>query len=359
MTEIKRGRATINISLGMFQPAKGLLMFVIILWHTISSFNNFSEVPFYQLHPMIAVPKFILDFFFNYTVIPVFFMMCGFSFRRRPLRYLIKGTPLYILKAYLFTSLIIICAKTLNAAIMGQEVFLKLISQLFNYMLMVYPGAMWFLCVLALNTIILNYVLTLKSRLSQIAVCLLLACIGMLLKDIRLPFQIQQTYIRLPFQISQICICLSFMYIGYLMNEKKVLTKKFPWYILVLFLLLNLFLFVRGNNHISVGSNLYPNGMVDLIIAWLGGYVFMFGAAFLGQFNGRFFDLLVWMGQYSFLICCVHHVERECVPLQQAVSLVIRDDVLQFYTVFVLRVILCLALTYVILAYQKRKRLRT
>lgn len=357
MTGRESGRPAIKIGLGTFQPAKGVLMIVIMLWHTIQSFDGYSAFSL-LLNPVIDIPKIFSDFFFNYTTISCFFMMCGYSFRRRPLRYLIKGTPLYIMKAYLITSAIIICVNSLKAAIRGQDVIHSLISQVLPYALIILNGeyfgyklngifALWFICVLAFDTILLNQILTLKSRRSQITVCLLLACAGMLLKDIRLPFLIQQT-----------CICLSFMYIGYWMGTEKVLTKKFPWYLLALFFLLNLFFFVRGDNHINVATNSYPNGMVDLIMAWLGGYVFMFGAAFLGQFNGRFFDLLAWMGQNSLILCCVHTVEKRILPLKRAVSFVFHDQQLQFVLLFTLRILLCLALTYAIAEYQKRKRLR-
>lgn len=341
----------------MFQPAKGLLMLLIILCHTFNAFGGVPQFSF-QANPVSAIPTFVFDFFFVNTIIPCFFMICGYSFRRRPLRFLLKGTPLFVLRAYLITSAIIICLNTLRAIILGGNAPHVFISECLSFALIIQPGGeflghslsgistVWFLCVLAVDSILLNQILALRSRRSQIAVCALLACIGILLKDITLPFCIQQ-----------ICICCSFMYLGFVISQEKLLTRRMPWYLVVLPLLLWLFLFLKGDHRINISNNLYPNGLLDLIAIWSAGYLMLYAAAYLGQFDGKFFEALSWVGQYSFILCCVHHVEKTVLPLRKMVGIVIHDPTLQFLAVFLLHTGICLALTYAFVQFGKKKRL--
>lgn len=362
MAEKLQDNARLKINLGMFQPAKGFFMLLIIQCHNfgiLGKHPHFS-VQTLQTNPVLGLALFILDFFFSNTLIPCFFMICGYSIRRRPLRYLIKGTPLYLLKAYLITSVICICLNTLKAIVRGYDVSEYFITECLSFILMpqlkmeflghtAYGiGAIWFVYVLAIDSILLNQILALKSRWSQAAVCVLLAVIGMALRQYNVPFFILQS-----------CICCSFMYIGHLISQYKLLTKKIPLVFVVFPLLFWVFLFVRCNFYVDIYANFYSDGMVDLIAIWLLGYHMLYAAAYLGQRSGKLIDFLSWMGQYSFVLCCIHHVENRVLLWKEAVAFVTQNLTIQFFAALILRICLCLALTYAFVQFEKKKRLCT
>ena len=208
-------------SLGTFQPAKGLLMLMIVSSHTASVFWPVPRTSS-QAAPALTALQLLSDLL-RYAAMPCFFMICGYGFRRRRLPILMRNTVAPIAKAYLITSLLIIGIAAIRAVAEGQGVVRTLVVQSLTYALMATPplellglttrsiGTIWFPCVAALASIVLNQVLALRERRWQAVVCAALACAGVLLRALRLPFCILQT-----------CVCVSYMYVGYLMRREKL-----------------------------------------------------------------------------------------------------------------------------------------
>ena len=340
-------------SLGIFQSTKGILILLVIVWHTDNLFEVVSGLSF-QMNPLIGLLVLLRNFGI-YAGMPAFFMISGYGFRKRPLRIWARFNLIPMIKGYLIAAAIVIGFTALKGILLGRDVSKAMISQCIGYALMNHPKAeffgqevkginvMWFVCTLAIASVMLNQILTVKNRRIQIAICIVLACTGVLLRDIRLPFCIHQSF-----------ICCSFMYIGYYMRQEKLLTKKLPWYFAALPVLLCLFASLTNDLVLKIARNVYPNGLLDLMISWIAGIVAMFFFARLDQFNGKIMDAFRWVGQYSFIIYCTHHVERQIVPWVRIVSPVIHSAPLQFAAIYILRVLLCLTAAYVFTRYKKR-----
>ncbi len=337
----------------MFQPLKGILMLLIIFSHSI-------DIPEFSLpvNPLSGLFRFLYDFA-SFTCIPCFFMVCGYGFRKKPLRILMQNTVLPILRAYLITSVIILVIHALRSFVVGRDVLPSLLPRILCYVLMVIPatryfgctvesiGAIWFLCTLAFTSLMLNLILQIKDQWKQGVVCLVLCWLGLYLRDF-----------SPPFCISQSCICCSFLYLGYQIRQLKLLEKKLPWYYTAGALLLCLLLCLKKSHRIGVSYSWFPGGLATIVAVCFLSYLLLYYASYLDQPKGRFFDGLCWLGQYSFLLCCVHQVERNALPLQTLLARVLKDSMWQDAVYFLSRTILCISITYLLVAIGKQRRLR-
>lgn len=347
-----------KITPGTFQPIKGFFSLLIIYSHTRNLFGGIPPFSF-QMHPWRGLLSFLLDICF-YTVMPGFFIICGYGFRKMSLRRLVRNNLLPVIKGYLITTVILLVFATLQAILLGRDISQAVVPQFLGFVLMNLPtatyfgvsvgnvGMMWFACVLVLASILLNCILRLNSRWVQGAICLVLAAAGVLLKDVRLPFCLQQT-----------CVCCSFMYIGYMMRQEKLLEKKPPWYSAALVFLFFVYIVSMENHRIDISVNSYQNGLLGLITAWIIGTATMYLFIHLSALKGKWIDLLAWIGQNSFIVFCVHHVERQLVNWNQLSSLVTDNRQLQQIVIFLLRTFICLIITYIAVQCAAKVQLRT
>ena len=146
------------------------------------------------------------------------------------------------------------------------------------------------------------------------------------------------------------------MYIGYLMRQEKLLAKGVPWHLAGLSLICFLCLHTMNDAQIAIGYNWYPHGLMDLALTWLIGYVAMFLATALDEAEGTFIDVLCWVGRYSFLICCIHHVEKNALPLQRMMAHAIPHSALLGYaSLFLVRMLLYVIIVNLFLRYDNKR----
>lgn len=321
-------------SLGLFNAVKGVLMILIILSHSLTDFI-FSKMP----HAFLSgdIRGLILFFFYliSYAAMPLFFAVCGYGFRRRRLDLLIRNSLAIPLKAYCLASLVIIGLGTLGAFLSGDNAVQALLTGCVSYLFGLQPGAtfrgiffdgngpLWFLWTFSGAVLLLNQIAKLDKRRIQTAVCAFLACAGLFL-----------TRYPLPFCLQQIFICTGFMYIGWIMSREKILEKKLPWYLAAAAVLSAVLLIFKSGLPVSVSGNEYPNGLPDLIAAWLLSFVLMFPAARLGTCSGPLADFLCWTGRNAFFLCCFHTVEFKALPLRYFINFHVQNRYLRYTVLF-------------------------
>lgn len=345
-------------SLGMFHAAKGLLMTGIILSHCLQAILSASS-PYGFLSGGLGGPVVLLMDLLSYAVIPLFFTICGYGFRHRRLRFLIKSMVTGVLKVYCITALFVIAFRTLLEFLYGSNAVLTLLTVSAAHLFALQPhvtihgidfgdnGPLWFIWTFMGSSVMLNQILLLKKRRHQVAVCVLSACAGLFLMRYYLPFCLQKIF-----------ICTSYMYVGWLMNQEKLLEKRPPRYLAPAAFLLVLAVVLRSGSSFSVSDNIYCNGIFDLIAAWLVSYVLMFPAADLGSCSGRFAGFLSWAGQNAIYICCFHTVEYKALPLMELAVRVFGDGPFGYIAFLLARFLWAFGLVYVFTRYRQERRIR-
>jgi fucose 4-O-acetylase-like acetyltransferase len=345
-------------SLGMFHAAKGLLMIGIILSHSLLAIL-YTLFPYDLLSYNLGRLAILLVDILSYAVIPLFFAICGYGFRRRKLRFLIKSMLTGVLKVYCITSLFVIAFRTLTEYLSGGNAILTLLTGSAAHLFALQPhvtihgidfgdnGPLWFIWTFMGSSVMLNQILLLKKRRHQVTVCVLSACAGLFLMRYYLPFCLQKIF-----------ICTSYMYLGWFMGQEKLLEKKPPRYLGPAVFLFVLALALRSRYYISISDNIYYNGVFDLIATWLVGYILMFPAADLGAYSGRLAPFLCWVGQNVFYICCFHTVEYKALPLLDLAGLVFGDGPCCYIAFFLVRILWAFGLVYVFTRYRQERRIR-
>lgn len=75
-----KSKSSVNY-IGMFDLSKGILMILIILLHAITDYFKYWEFDFTQFG-ILAVSLYPVKLFI-YGVAPMFFMICGYGFRKK------------------------------------------------------------------------------------------------------------------------------------------------------------------------------------------------------------------------------------------------------------------------------------
>lgn len=308
--EVKRN--TVN-RLGMFDLVKGILMVIIIAGHSVTDYFHYWE---YDIRSDILVGSFFsLLSVVMYGIIPMFFMICGYGFRKKTMGKAIKGQIKYFWKPYLIvtiaTALLVIAKKIMISGSIAEGLRYQVLPYLlafcpgdrfFTGIYMGSIGPIWFFWVFVTAGILLNAVLQEEQYWIQLCLVIILACTGLMLRNVTLPWCIQQTL-----------ICGGYMYIGWLMKKLKILEKKLPLYLIFLIALLSAATVLRGGS-LEVSQNVYTNGADDLLVSCLAGVILVFGAVKINYFNGRVSDGLRWVGKNAMYICCIHTVSYTVVP---------------------------------------------
>lgn len=333
-------------SLGMFNAAKGVMVVLIILTHSMSDFLA-GKPPYAFLSGDIRGLVLLQCYLSSYAPMPLFFAFCGYGFRHRRQDLLIRNSLVSVLKAYGIVSLSVIGIRTLTEVLSGGNAVQTLFTECVSYLFALQPettfrgiffdsnGPLWFLWTFFWAVILFNQILTLNKPRCQTSACVLLALAGLFLSRYSLPFCLQK-----------ILICPSFLYIGWLMSREKLLEKRFPWHLAAVTVLYTLALVFKSGYPLFFSADVYPNGLPDLIAVWLNVFVLMYPAAHLGTCSGPLADFLCWTGKNAFLFCCFHTVELKALPFRNFIRLTVKSRYLTYMVLFLVSSVWAYGLTY-------------
>lgn len=354
----KNENTSVRNSIGMFDLSRGFLMFAVVMAHSVTQYFKYWE-PQYAAkwwYPLLIVIKPVI-----YGVIPMFFIMSGYGFRKKPVMRCIKERARYLVKPYVFVGVIVSVAAVLKCLISNGSIKDTLWYYAVPFALGLCPGEiqigshylgsigpLWFLVVLFFGWIILNIVFRLKSEGSR-AICLA----ALMLVCTRLPFM---SFI--PYCFVQSLCCASYMYIGYVIKKNELLTEKLSRQNFVLLLVIACPVMLFGN--VEVSQNVWALGSLDFMASAVVGFLFLKLFCSFNRFHGKIADALRVAGKYSLYILCVHTIEYLVFPWDLISQNLMDHKMAGILVTFAIRSVLIAAGCYLVQLYigAKRKKSR-
>lgn len=292
--------------LGMFDLAKGFFVIMIIFGHAITDHFNYWVFDV-KKSPIIGVIV-LFTIFVMQNVIPAFFIMSGYTFRRKSMNTCVKRQLHYFLKPYIYVAVSVTLITVLKKIIISGDIIEGIKYQSLPFLFGLCPGKkeflgiymadigpIWFILVFVLSNILLNAVLYESKFWVQIILILALSASGLLLKDVSLPFCIQQTM-----------ICCGYLYVGMIMKKYKFFHQKLPKSFIVASSIICLFAMIFGE--IAVAGNRWKLNMFDLLASYIAGTFLVWLFLKLNEKNGKIFDKIRWIGRHVLWFCCIHTV---------------------------------------------------
>lgn len=302
----------------MFDLFKGVGMLLVVFGHTASLFSFES----------IEVQKgigFILQLavqIFQVGLMPAFFLVSGYGFRKRPLGKCIRQQASLILRPYgyvavgtVFLHLVFhyisfgywpgAIKETLKIAA-GFLLALPKNKEIFGVVFFS-CGAIWYLIALFLSWIFLDWIMEKLPERYVGAGVAIAVCLGWL---------IGRKYV-IPFCLSQGMIAVGELYCGYRLKKRKQFAQVLTWPWLVgggAAVLLSLIVTVIYGKADNMADGVWVLGPFSIVLDCFLGYLLLRGFLKLNQYRNRLLDAAAKIGRYSLLIFAVHTVEMLAVP---------------------------------------------
>lgn len=305
--------------LGIFDLLKGYAMISIVVFHTSINFNEQAagligdrvglqllEQLYYQI-PLLM----------NCCIL-LFFMISGFGFRPSDGRTCLKKQAKTLLLPYAICGVveIVTCLFTYGFFETGftKELWFHVYRRILGYVLGIINdttafgysvkgvGPVWFLAALFLSWNILNALMQRLSQKQTAVVVGLITVFGFVIANVMQPF----------YFVCQGMMGTGFLYLGYLMREKRLLLKKHPWWIWVLLGIGSFISIVFG--YFGIAGYVWKLGFLELVFGGCSAYLLMYLAVGVDDAIGEWADGIRTIGRYSLWIMCCHTIENQGMP---------------------------------------------
>lgn len=291
-----------------FDIAKGIAILCMVIGHTIKN-------------------KYILNIIFSFHM-PLFFLISGYFFKKD--KNVIKKGFKRLIIPYIVTAISIIAIKTLSAILTKDDIISTISKWTFAALFgsssiegkniitgenIIAIGAIWFLLSLFFAQILLKVVLKIKKIKFQILILTVISGIGFILPN----------YIWLPFSIETSLITVIFLYIGYIVRDKKLLEKSIPTPIKLVMLLL--WIVVIFQKRVGCVSNQYSLYYITILGTVCGSYFILQISKLIEKYTKYMKKILIYSGKHSLQILCIHLIDLNCIPWWKVN---IRNSILMF-----------------------------
>lgn len=346
-------------SMGMFDIIKGIGMILIVLGHSFS-FSFEIEPGINVAFAIIILPIMQLA----NALMPAFFIMSGYGFRKRALRDCIKQQAALMLKPFLYALIGVTILHFITRYIMFRSVWTALLAtwSVTGGFLLALPqnmeignitfyscGALWFMIALFIAWIILDLIMEKVPEKYQLPVILVVSALGWLIGIDRVT----------PYCISQGMIAVLFLYIGYKCKKSKILIthwKKKHW-------LCFLFAFVAGTG-ISAASGVRDNmadgiwavGPISILVDMLLAVLLLHVLLQLNRFSNKVLNAFARIGRNSLYIFAIHSVEMHGIPWYFITEKMAGMEMLSYVSIFMLRCVFVAVGVFTIKHINGRKR---
>ena len=315
---------------GMFDLIKGITMLMVIYVHTYALFpNSFIFKNTYQadldaminmhLLPHIALTVYSI---FAHSLMPAFFIVSGYGMRKMGIGKSFKKQANTLLIPYLITAALTVvlhlCTHyTLYRYLPGSiketcriagGFLLGLSKTSYYFDVKIFScGPIWFVLALFWGLIFFNILLTYVSDKYMWFAALGVAFAGWLLS-------LGNT---VPWCVSQGAVCAFYICLGYHAKKKKWFTEgvsvKAKAILTLIIFLPNAFMRYIGYMD-GMADNVYPFGIITIILNGYMGLILIYGFLFLNRFSGVITSFLRKIGRLSIYVLCVHTIEMMGFP---------------------------------------------
>ena len=339
MKEIKEQIGTRNINtIGMFNFSKGVLMAFVVFGHSFSLFVKYWEretMPGWMILPFVAFGLML------YGLIPMFFMINGYGFRKQKMKRCIEDRARYFLKPYLWVTGCVALLVVIKAVLQNKSIAEAVKYQVVPFFLGLCPGEtwvygwhlgcigpMWFLVALGLARIVLNLAFQIKNDMTRV-----LFLVALIAVCTQLPF-----YAFMPFCLAQSVCGAGYLYLGYCVKKNQLLTKKLSGqtYAVLIAICISAFLF----GTVDVSQNVWKLGFFDYIASGVAGFLLCKILLQCERFEGKIANVFRLLGRNSLYIFCIHTIEYLVFPWGRVTELFTGHAWLGVIVVLVMRVII-------------------
>lgn len=313
----KNGRR-LEHNLGMFDLFKGMGMLLVILGHT-ASLYDLKGIEMHQGY-LLVIQLFFQIFLVG--LMPAFFLVSGYGFRKRSLKKCIKQQAAMILRPYGYVAVATVIShlfihylsfgcwrsavkESIKIAV-GFLLALPGSTELFGTVFFS-CGAIWYLAALFFAWIFLTWIMEKLPERRVPAGVAGAVLLGWLIGRNRV----------VPFCLSQALIAVGGLYAGYQMKKKRWFTR--PLNLLWLTggfgaVLLSLVITIYSDKIDNMADGVWALGPFSIVLDFFLGLMLLELFLELGRCRNGVFRMIERIGRYSLWIFCVHTVEMLALP---------------------------------------------
>ena len=348
MDKNEKRKYGVSSSLGMFDAAKGLSMFLIILGHSITDpSKSATSILLLMLAYIVAI-----------GLMPMFYIISGYGFRGEKNVSCMKKQLSFLLKPYLVLAVATILCSLIKMAIMSEYTMQDVKSLVVSFLTFstiggtiggvetISVGPIWFCIELCIAWIILNLIFSLKNKKAIYISLAILMIVGVLSE--RLPYNI---YGR-----TQFIPAVFFIFVGYLLRDKKLFQKENKYTCLKYVAVVIVAVLVIMINGVVVAASNYMGRYYVLGVlsaASMGVVLLRLYMILNSKVNMKLFKKI---GRNTYDIIYIHNFEYLVVPWDKIMNYVDLPMIVEGLLVTVLRCILIYLIFKIVQLFRKMIR---
>lgn len=315
---MEREYRNIKNSIGMFDLLKGIGMLIVVFGHTVSGY----AADIMQNNNLIIAVLVIVYVTIAEIVIPIFLVISGYGFRKRPIKKCIKQQINLMLKPYLYVMIIDVCIyfcihyacfhywpasmieslRVLGGFLFALPTAMTLFSvQFFSC------GVVWYIFAMFLGWIFLDILMTVFSEKYWNIAVIFTMILGWTIS----------LFGNLPFCLIQGLVATGYLYLGYKIKKSKAFFIKFSKsaYLAMIVFIFTEVAIIAGNRSIdNVAEAEWSFGPISMLLSALLAYIMIYLGLSLNNLECTGINILRIIGKNSLYIFCIHTIELSVFP---------------------------------------------
>ena len=306
---VESKKTRIKNSLGMFDMLKGVMMILVLLYHTYGLLDCIdSNSPF-----MIIV---LLLYILGGLSMPALFIVSGYGFRKMKFKKCLKKQFNTLVVPYIITTFITCFVHCISYYLLygGKRVAIKeTLKVLFAYaiglskdagsgfMENVACGPIWFLLALVVSNLVFNQLLQYFEGKKLLIASAVVSCIGWLVSYI----------IALPWSFNQGLVATFYVALGYYAKKTRFFTSEISlkMKLIVLIAFATDIICIIFFNGFDMASNKYGAGILTIVAEGILSIALIYAFLLMNNFRGRVSSILRYIGRVSIYVLAIHNIE--------------------------------------------------
>lgn len=322
-----------KVTIGTFDWVKGMGMICIVVGHLLNEYSVSL-----QIFSPIMIPLKIL----SAGLMPMFFLINGYSFKSRSIYDMFNKSTKGLLKPYIYVAIAVICIFPIIHYLLYRwwpgavsETVRYIVAFVFGlpcvgmeiFGISAYSCSVaWFLLAMFLTHNILNIILKIQDQKLQIVMVMGCVLIGYACAINKIWY----------FCIPQGFLATGYSYLGYLMKKTKLLQKKIPIWVYMILIFISVAELIWGEYNLA--NSIYKRGILDYIGSIATGLLFMRCAFFANYFENVVSEAVKIIGRYSYWIIGLHAWEMVSIPWYEVIKKFGKQAVIGFFVILFFKI---------------------
>lgn len=293
------------ITIGAFDLIKGIGMICIVIGHTVSLYSSILPTVSLLMRGLVL------------GIMPAFFTVSGFGYKRREERKYFRKMAKDLLIPYLWVTVIVAVVFPVIHFLVFHwwpgtfEETVKMVAAFltgnpragkdFLGINLYEANVVWYLLTLFGGLNVLNIIINRVDEKWHIIWVMLSVVVGFVFLKLNIWY----------FCLPQIFMAVGYIYGGYYIKKRNLFEKMLIWQIFVLSILAVLEL-IWGEMSFAYG--IFKRGIIDYIGAGSIGVLLIFITLRTNRFGGKILESIRKIGRYTYFAMCIHAIEMSCIP---------------------------------------------